>query len=298
MDKRTLLGVMAFAGMLGCSGSDSGSAGAGLTIDEETGAARGTFVDVSEADLGQVDFVSRFVDTNVLEIVVDFHGLTISSVVDYDSGVIEYDGFTTETGEDTQILDEDRALLLAFTRALDTLGVEVSEPIGKLRTFVGRWAEYPTSLELQGVALMPEDRGWESICWAMYSWVSTSHDCTEGCKWYRPWCSNSINSWWTDNTTLDYSLISFDGAGPCGDGTYFWNGSWWQCYEPSHVTDVEWGYGNCFGRCGDGCGSNRQFTRDCAYHDECVRVGHSDGSASCNDQFESTADDWAYAPDC
>jgi hypothetical protein len=286
------------AGMLGCSGvvdSGTGTSTAGLTLEEESGSARGSFI----AESGeQVNFVSRFVDTNILEIVIDFNGMTISSLVDFDSGVIEYDGFTAETGEDTQIVDEDRVLLAALTDSLDLLGTEVSEPVDRLRAFVNRWQEYPTSMELQGVALMAEDRGWSSICWAQWNYIGTSHDCTEGCSWYKPWCSNSINSWWTDNTTLDYTYISMDGAGPCSDGTYFWNGSYWQCFEPGHVTHIEYGYGNCFGRCGDGCGSSRQFTADCAYHDECVRVGHSTASESCNDQFQSTADDWAEAPNC
>jgi hypothetical protein len=281
--------------MVGCSGDVSGgSTAAGLTIEEEAGLARGTFIDEN----GEVSFTSRFVDTNVLEIVVDFNGLEITSITDWDSGVIEHDGFSVDTAESTQMMDEDRAVLIAFTRSLDGLGTGVSEPVERLRAFVNTWSEYPTSLDLQGVALMDEDRGWESLCAYRGQWIAATHDCGEGCKWYNPTCSNGINSFWTDNTTLDYALLSMDGAGPCGDGTWFHDGYNWGCFEPGHVTNVEWGYGNCFGRCGDGCGGGTQFTRDCLNHDECVRTGHSDGSSYCNDQFSSASDDWAYAPNC
>jgi hypothetical protein len=300
MDTRRFLGLVAILGTVGCAGSDSGGpAVLGLTIEEEPGIARGSFVDEAGR---QVDFTSRFVDTNVVEIVVELNAMTITSMVDFDSGVIEYDGFSSDTGDDTQILDDDRAVLAGLTDALDHLGLEVSEPVDKLRAFVNRWQEYPTELELQGLALMDEDRGWTSLCGYMNRYVRSSHDCTLGCPWYNPFCSNSINSFWTDNTTVDWTYVSMHAAGPCSDGTYFdtsGNGSsWWRCYEPSHVSHDEGAYGNCFGRCGDGCGSNRQFTQDCLNHDECVRTGHSTGSESCIDQFESTADDWASAPNC
>ncbi len=290
MTKRALM-VFAAMSALGCAGSETGTATGALTLEEESG------VDDSEAELGRVDFTSRFVDTNVLEIVLDMNGMVITSLVDFDTGVIEHDGFA-ENGEDTQILDADRALLGALAHALDGEGTDASEPVSRLRAFASTWSEYPTTVALQGISLMDEDRDYNSICWAVNTYQPASHDCTTGCPWYNPFCSNGSNSWWTDNTTMDYAYVSMHGAGPCSDGTYFLNGGSWQCYEPSHVNSVEYGYGNCMGRCGGGCGSDTQFTTDCLHHDECVRVGHDTAAASCDDQFVSTTDDWAAAPGC
>jgi hypothetical protein len=67
-----------------------------------------------------------------------------------------------------------------------------------------------------------------------------------------------------DPRTSYYAYLSMTPAGPCSDGTYFWKNNNWQCYEPDHDSTVDYAYGNCFGRCGAGCGTSRQFTRDCA----------------------------------
>ena len=86
-------------------------------------------------------------------------------------------------------------------------------------------------------------------------------------------------------------------AGPCPDGTNFWEPGW-RCFEPDHPSTIEYAFGNCFGRCGAGCGANTKFTWDCLDHDECVRLGHSTLGLSCQDEFLSTMDDWVLAPDC
>lgn len=283
------LGVM----LAGC-GSDTETATGTLTLDEELGAARGSFVDGSDAALGAVGFESRFVDTNVLEIVIDMNGMLVTALVDFDSGIMEYDGFALENGEDTQMLDEDRALLVAFAHALDELGSEVSEPVRNLRRFVSTWSEFPTILEMQRLAMMDEDRDITSICYAYGTYMGATHDCCRGFL-----CSNSQDDRWDDETTNDYAYMAMNAAGTCSDGTYFWNGSSWQCYEPDHRGDREYAYGNCFGRCGGGCGADTQFTVHCRDHDQCVRNGHPTAGGDCDvDEFPSTVDDWASAPDC
>ncbi|MDQ3035465.1 MAG: hypothetical protein M3Y87_23875 [Myxococcota bacterium] len=287
--------MMAALAMVGCAGSGTGTGTSGaLTIDESTGEASGSFIDESEADLGRVDFTSRFVDTNVLEIVLELHGLTISSLVDFDSGVIEYDGFATENGEDTQILDEDRALLAAFARALDTLG-DVSEPLSRVRGFANTWSEFSTTLDPQGIALSDEDRGYSSMCSRVNTYQRATHDCWSG--------AGDCSNWWgcsrgDDNATTDYGYVSMHASGSCNDGTYFWNGNYWQCFEPDHSGSIEYAYGNCLGRCGGSCGSSTQFTWDCFDHDQCVRTGHDVASAWCDDEFVTTVDDWSFAPNC
>jgi hypothetical protein len=283
MNTRRLVGVvMVAAGMIGCSGSvDTGTSSAGLTLEEEAGLARGTYVGAD----GAVSFTSQFVDTNVLEILVDLDGMTISSLVDFDTGVIEYDGYTTATGETTQLLETDRALLIELTHELEGLGTAVSEPVERLRGFVSMWSEFPSTLDLQLLSLMDEDRGYASYCGYYNQYVRITHDCDTG-------------SHWNDRTTVDGVRLTMNGHCGSADGTWFWTGAQWACYEPGHDSNIEWADGNCFGRCGDGCGSSRQFTLDCLEHDLCVRFGHSTASFWCNDEFSAASDDWTYAPNC
>lgn len=294
MTKRALvlLGIVA-AGCAGQGSSTSSSAGE-LVVHEEQGSAQGYFIDHSEADLGRIDFTSRFVDTNVLDIELRFHGLTVTSLVDFDTGVIEYDGFATDTGADTQILDDDRALLLAFARELDHQGIHVAEPLERVRSFANMWAQFPATLDPQGISLVDHDHSYTSICWAVNSYQRATHDCWSG--------AGSCSDWWgcsdgDDPSTLDYAYVSMHGDGPCSDATYFWT-TQWTCFEPDHSSSIEYAYGDCFGRCGAGCGSSTQFTWDCHNHDECVRTGHDMASAWCDDEFTSTVDDWASAPNC
>ena len=83
----------------------------------------------------------------------------------------------------------------------------------------------------------------------------------------------------------------------CSEDTWYWNGSGWSCGEPDH-----WNYpyevGNCFGRCGQGCGGDHQYTKDCTDHDGCVRNGHVIASFWCDDEFTSASDDALGADDC
>jgi len=238
-----------------------------------------------ERDDGAISFEAVELAPETFELVYEANGLTFTYLVDRGAGVVEMDGFTTATGEDTQFTSPDNQAMHDLAIALDGLGADVSELVGLLRRVASGMAEFPASQELRQQVFAEADRDYTSICWAENSYQSASHDC-------------DVGDWWTDNTTLDYAYVSFHAAGPCNDGTYFWNGSSWQCYEPNHSTSIEYAYGNCLGRCGAGCGSDTQLTWDCLDHDECVRTGHDLASWWCGDQFISTSDDWASAPDC
>jgi hypothetical protein len=125
-----------------------------------------------------------------------------------------------------------------------------------------------------------------TLCSQLYTYVQATHDDF----WYDRW---------NDKTTYNAYVAPY-AACPAADGTYFWKNSQWQCYEPDHDANVEYAYGDCFGRCGAGCGGNGQgtYTHDCLDHDSCVRFGHSLASFWCNDEFVSTLDDAAFAPNC
>jgi hypothetical protein len=72
----------------------------------------------------------------------------------------------------------------------------------------------------------------------------------------------------------------------------------YRSYEPDHDASVEFGYGACYGRCGDSCGGSTQFTQACLDHDTCVRFGHFDQSPECDDDFLDAAVDYGVASNC
>lgn len=232
----------------------------------------------------RVDFSSKMVEPSVFDIVVTLNGMTITALVDQNKGLMEYDGFASDNGEDTQMGDPDRKGVLQLTRALDGLGETVDEPTRLLRGFTSTWAEFPSTLDMQLQAFAEQDKSYYSLCGYCGWYVQATHDCWDYDR--------------NDDASTYYAHVSMLAGGSCSDSTYFWNGSSWICYEPDHSTSVEYAYGDCFGRCGAGCGSSSQMTWDCLDHDSCVRFGHDMASFWCDDEFTSTVDDWAAAPNC
>jgi hypothetical protein len=258
---------------------------------------------------GDTTFSGDMATDSVLDMKVTFNGMVITALVDFGTGVIEYDGYTADTGANTQMTDDDRTTLLALEAALAQLKGEQPFLVEKLRAFVASWAEHPTTVDLQDIRLVAENRSWTSLCYAKNSYYPASHDCDTG-------------GWWIDATTLDDVWLSSTGdlGGPDGVAWYFPGGGSYQCcsgtfscsryscsvpsagwyvgVEVDHDTRVEYSYGNCFGVCGAGCPGTYQFTVDCLNHDQCVRNGHITASGYCDDEFTAAADDWASAPDC
>lgn len=256
--------------------------------------ANGPMLDMQESEQGvvgvfqtgeyQVEFSSLQVEPKVWDINIELNGMTLSVVADQNTGTLAMDGFATDTGGDVQVLDKDRRLLMAFVHELNTLGRTVPAPIQMLRRFVDHYAEYPDTMELQRTAFAEKDRSVSSLCWAMNSYRSATHD---------DWNYNR----WNDKSTTDYAYVSMHGSCSGGEGTNHWNGSW-TCYDPGHTTNIEYAYGSCYGRCGGGCGSGTQFTQDCHDHDQCNRAGHSLYSSWCSDELASVSDDLIQAPNC
>jgi hypothetical protein len=269
--------------VVGCGPEDSGDVESdelapGLVIESPSeGVIAGSFADDEHA----LRFHSRVAEAG-FDLEVEFNAMTVSARLD-DEGNVHYDGYASETGEATQMTDEDRAALLALNQALEQLGTDVDPAISRLRSFTSQWSEFPSTVDLQGSVYLGF-RSYSSLCSAKNTYVATTHD---------DWSYNDG----ADQTTY-FAWISMDPAGPCPDGTWFWTGSAWSCTEPNHSTTIEYASGNCFGRCGGGCGSDRQLTVDCANHDSCVRFGHDVASLWCDDEFTSTLDDWASAPSC
>lgn len=259
--------------------------------------------------LGETTFKSEMATDDVLDIQVNVNGMVMTALVDFKSGVIEYDGYTAASGENTQMTDEDRAALVHLEAGLAQLQGELPFALDKLRSFVATEAEHPTTVDLQDIRLVEENRSWTSLCYAKNSYYPASHDCDTG-------------GFWIDATTLDNVWLSSTGdlGGPDGVAWYFPSGGsfqacsgslwcsrysasvpsagWYTGVEVDHDTRVEYSYGNCFGVCGAGCPGSYQFTVDCVNHDQCVRNGHITSSGYCDDQFTAASDDWMLAPNC
>ncbi len=249
----------------------------GLALEQDDDAVAGTYSD----ELHRLRFRSETTSEG-FELELELNGMIITARLDED-GVLEYDGFASGNGEPTQMTDDDRAAIVALNRSIEALGTDVSEDLARLRRFTSVWSEYPDTLDMHH-QVQVGFRGWNSLCGQYGQFVQATHD---------DWSYNRGH----DRTTYN-ALLSMDPSGPCSDGTYFWKNSTWQCFEPDHSKNIEYAYGSCFGRCGAGCGSDTQFTKDCLDHDSCVRFGHSTASFWCNDEFSSTTDDWLFAPSC
>lgn len=284
MTTRTVLSIVVLMAA-GCAGEQSQppqptTQDFQLQTSETGGVLTGSAV----IDGAKVGFTAQQLAPDQIDLAYELDGMTFTYTFDKTAGVIETDGFATATGVETQFNDADRAKLLGLSHALDLLGKDVSPLVGYTRDVASGASEWPDSVETRRETYAVQDRSWTSICWAMYTYQSTTHDC---------WDYND----WDDQSTIDYAWVGMNGPCPYADGTYFWTG-YWNCYEPDHDPNVEYGYGNCFGRCGSGCGSSTQFTWDCLDHDDCVRTGHDTASFWCDDEFTSAADDWTFAPNC
>lgn len=318
---RHALLALALVSVAGCAlqtqdQSEEGTAKKGLEMTESYSQLTGRFV----AAAGEVVTLdAKMVGEHRFEIVVRLNGMVITEVADGEAGVIEFDGFSTATGEDTQMGDPDRRLLLELTQELSQLGPNVGRMVDATRRFVGMWAEYPDTLPLQGIKLAEANRSWTSLCAYEGTYYRASHDCQYG-------------GWWTDSTTLGNDTpgggyLSLHGDLGGQDGTRFWIPAagtyticvnsgvscddqskyfgytgWNNAEEISHDTRIEYAYGNCFGVCGAGCDGS-DFTVDCQNHDQCVRNGHYTTSGYCDDQFAACTDDalptWlGGAPNC
>lgn len=313
MTKRAMMLSVTVLLAVGCGTQGTSSTTGSLTLEESAGRATGSFTDTSAADLGRVDFTSHFVDTNQLEVELRFHGMVVSELVDFTRGVVEFDGYAAD-GSETQMLEDDHQLLLEFAHALDRLGDHVSDPVARARDFASQWSEFPMSMGMQFQSQMPVVRGAASLCGYVNSYVRGTHDCwaTNGdCPdghWYLAYADKGcVNG--NDASTIDYTYMSMHAGCSGGTGvddqtTWFWNGNAWTCpgSEPDHDMNIEYAYGDCFGRCGSGCGSGHVFSVNCLNHDVCNRFGHSWASSipggGCADEFADAAIEEVAEPNC
>ena len=300
------LAVTVVAALLGgCAAQtgDPGSASADLlNMDYDASHATVTF----EQD-GAIATAEATVLPDVMEMTLRMQGMVLLMTADRATGVFDVDGFAEANGEDTQMVESDLALLVAFEGALTEpyqQHAAESPALDFLNRAITAWSGYSETMSLTRTFHGRLDRS-SSLCANVNKpgqgvqtqrWQSATHDCgsTAGD------CSNWTGcDRWDDNSSTSYVFMSMHPIGGCSDDTYFGGSSAsFSCYEPDHPGGTEYAYGACFGRCGGGCGGGTAFTRDCVDHDQCVRLGHSIASFWCDDEFTGAAWDALWASNC
>jgi len=243
----------------------------------------------------------------VVEVTVQLHGMTLVADIDFTAQTAEFKGFGTDTKKETPITEEDSAMLGGLSKKLQSSLDDSKATLAEqaLVKAMGVWEEWPASTSpnlsvgaktsslfwiymLCGQARCPVRAANGTLVWsytgncAQWNWtLYAEHDCNQ-CNFGQPRCQQ---------------IVQLGDHARCNGDEFYWNGSSWLCGEPNHwirpyVT------GNCFGRCGAGCGSGRQYTLNCMDHDGCVRNGHSIISWWCDDQFVAAIDDQLFAPNC
>ncbi|MGM0555273.1 MAG: hypothetical protein ACQEVA_02745 [Myxococcota bacterium] len=247
-------------------------------------------------EAGVSTFHSQEVDEGVFEVSVVVNDMVLDALIDHKNGVSSLDGFASENGDDTQILDEDRAALAELNQMLNT---ELSEQPPKnaklLRRAVSQWSQQPTTVDATRLVMGEEGRGYTMLC----DYAKCSKDSWTGAcdywNWYEVASHDGNDGDWWDSQTSQRAQIGDHYS--CSDDQWYWTSNGWKCGEPDHW-NKPYTVGNCWGRCGGGCGGDTQYTLDATHHDGCVRNGHWTTSLWCDDEFMSASDDELFAPDC
>ncbi len=263
----------------------------GLNLQVNDHSVQGTFL--QNGNLVKLSVLES--EPLVFDITVEVNGMVLDGLLDWNEGVAaSLDGFASDNGQDTQITGEDRALLLAAYRALnEQLGKDIPPAAKALRKAVGLWADNPSTVALTRDVIGEEGRTIQYLC--SYAYCGT----WEGSCSYWNWYSYATHDCWgTDRYDSDTSqIVQLGNHYGCSGDTWVWTSNGWACGEPDH-----WNYpyevGNCYGRCGDECGGDTAYTKDCTDHDGCVRNGHDTASLWCDDEFTSASDDYLSGNDC
>jgi hypothetical protein len=232
----------------------------------------------NEAD--SVTFESVAAGGDVYEVTLHVHGMTLDATFSLADKAASLDGFTSESGADTQLLENDRQALKAFYSAIQSkAGKDAPKSLDMLVRAAGIWSETGDSVPLSRRVMGDQDRGWTLLCDRLGTYVDGTHD-----DW-------SHGDW---SATSSYHVF----IGDYGPSTYYWHSDvGWTTQAYDHAA-WPYEYGNCYGRCGSDCGGGHVYSQDCLNHDGCVRNGHSMASFWCDDEFASTTDDFSFAPNC
>jgi hypothetical protein len=266
----------------------------GLVLNEGAGEVSGHF----NQEGAEARFSSREVEPGVYRIEVDVNGMTLSGLVDPANGVSAMDGFAAGNGDDTQMGDEDRAVLAKVYAALNArlpAGDAAAPEAMYLRRAVSLWSQHPTTVAMQRTVMGEQGRGYTMLCSYAKCGGSYGGTCAGVYNWYS-YAKHDCNKGGFE-ATVNQQIAQLGNHTTCSGDEYYMSGGVWKCGEPDHWSRPKV-IGNCFGRCGGGCGGDTQYTLDATNHDGCVRNGHMLASGYCDDQFASASDDEMFAGNC
>ncbi|WP_428265757.1 hypothetical protein [Haliangium sp.] len=246
-----------------------------LSVESSESRLWGSF----ELGADSLRFDSRAVGVDEFDVVVELNGMMLTAVVDRSAQVAEIDGFAA-AGSDTQMVDSDRVVLEAFTRALAAeTDTEQFAAAAMLYRVASSWSQTPDTVPLQRQVASSGERAFTSICGFFGQFVEATHDGNQ--------CDR-----------FDDNCTSIAEVGRRTSATFSFINGQWTTQVPDHRPLV-FQLGECYGNCGAGCPSGGQtLTFDCHDHDQCVRNGHFIASLFCDDEFVSAADDEFFAPTC
>ncbi|GAC1393368.1 MAG: hypothetical protein NVSMB47_00540 [Polyangiales bacterium] len=279
--------------LLGCAGATpdgkTASKADSLTVatmsDSELS---GSFEHAGDA----LQFRAHTLSDKVTEITLNFHGLTLDALRDDANSTIHLDGFA-KNGSDTAMVDEDRKMVLAFTKALETKIPDITKKAGvaaPLDNTLNLWAQWVPEMSLKRTKFEDAEH-LTMLCSAAQDACGSYTGGVCGWNWYE-----DGHDCWTCNA--DFVEGQIPGDGNCksqvqlGDHyqtngcTMFYNNGWY-CNPPSHGSET-YETGDCFGRYGADCGSGHGYNLESLSHDHCVRNGHVVTSSWCSDELFKT----------
>lgn len=251
------------------------------------------------------------------DVTIGLRGMVLSVTRDT-SGAFDLDGYNAADGSETSMTAVDRALVHSLESAItETFRAKAAQypALDMFSRVLSLWSEYPNGMSLRRTVLARQVRSISgvSLCGRVnqpgqgsgfapiYSW--SSHSCfhingwgfSTDCGLLTGGCAYGDNSSTTDNV-----FLSMHPGGGCSGSTYFgFTATSQLCWTPNHDSRANWGYGDCYGRCGSGCGGSTNFSQACLDHDTCVRYGHDEVTdPGCWDELsEALVDDLALS-DC
>ncbi|MBI2394354.1 MAG: hypothetical protein HYV09_32590 [Deltaproteobacteria bacterium] len=239
-----------------------------------------------ESGKQKVSIDVRVTADGVVEATLHLRGLVVLLTHDPKLGTFDVDGFADD-GSATALRDADRALIHVLDVALGSTAEKHPDnaAVKGLVKVVTLLSSYPETTPLRKLYMGRFEQS-SSLCAYVNrpgvpfpTFVEATHDCYGKDRWH-------------DTTTFN-AFLSRDPAGPCSDETWFSASSLtgYSCYEPDHPwgDSANFGYGDCMGRCGGGCGTDNVYSRDCTDHDACVRFGHTTAAVWCDDEFTGAA---------
>ena len=256
-----------------------------LTVASNTATElRGTFL----LNGDKLDFRATQTADRVTAVDIKVHGLTLDATLDIPNSSRHLDGFATATGEDTTLVEDDRLVVLAFVKKLESTFPDISKWQGVAPPFVetaNLWAQWIPEMSLKRTKFEDVEHlsmlcgnaiaaGSWSGC-AVSTWTPVGHDC---------WTCAGSPSQGQDPYNRCGSAVQL--GDHCGS-TLSWNGSSWTTSIPSHG-GYNYEVGDCFGRYGSDCGSGHGYNQESADHDHCVRNGHWITSSWCSDELVAT----------